>query len=266
MKARETGERLRALLDSIERGEPVAMATVVETSRSVPRHAGARMLVHADGRTEGTVGGGELERRVMEEAGRSLADGRSRVLRYELVDRDRGDPGVCGGEMVVHVEPHLPDPTVFVVGCGHVGVAVVELASWLGFRVVATDDRQELVTEAALPDADVLLPGPIERALADHPVTPETHVVVVNRGMEIDTEVLPALLATRARSIGVIGSRRRRAATRAALAARGVPEEQLDRIRGPLGLDLGAETPREIALSILGEILAMRRRPPEPEA
>jgi xanthine dehydrogenase accessory factor len=260
MTVRNSREVLRALLDAIDQGVAVAQATVVETHRSVPRHAGARMLVYADGRTEGTVGGGELEARVVAEGRGALADGRSRLVRYELVDRDRGDPGVCGGEMLVHVEPHLPDPTVYVVGCGHVGRAVVELASWLGFRVVVTDDR-EGVLDGGLPDGAIRIAGPIEDALAAHPVTPHTHVVVVARGMDADVAALPALLASPARSIGVMGSRRRRAAVRARLVEAGVPEEHLARL-GTLGLDLRAETPQEIAVSILGEIIGMRRRAP----
>jgi xanthine dehydrogenase accessory factor len=161
--------------------------------------------------------------------------------------------------MTVYVEPFTPAPTVFVVGCGHVGRAVVELAHWLGYRVVASDDRVELVTRELLSDADVLLPGPAEVALRAAPVTADTHVVVVTRGPEVDLDLLPRLLDTPAASIGVIGSMRRWESTREALLERGVDEAGLERISNPIGLDIGAETPREIALAILGEIVELRR-------
>lgn len=251
---------LRELLGAVERRQAAAMATIVATERSVPRHAGSKLLVHADGRTAGSVGGGELEARVIDECRAAIDDGRARLLRYDLVDPSRGDPGVCGGEVLVYVEPHRPPATVLVVGCGHVGRAVADLAHWLGLRVVATDDRADEVTAEALPGADVLVAGPIEDALPY--VTADTHVVIVNRNMGVDVAVLPPLLASQARTIGVIGSQSRWARTRMALRDRGVPDEVLDRVHAPIGLDLGAETPEEIALSILGEIVALRRGRP----
>lgn len=247
------------LAAAIERGEPVALVTVVETARSVPRRPGSKMLVRPDGGTRGTIGGGAMEARVTAEALEALADGRPRSVLFDLVDPGQGDPGVCGGSVQLYVEPYMTSPTVFVVGCGHIGQAVVDLAHWLGFRVVATDDRAELVTAAALPHADVLLPGPIDDALAAHPITDQTHVVVVTRSMAVDVEILPTLLATRARSIGVMGSRRRWETTVQQLQTRGLSVEDLARVRSPIGLELGAETPREIAVSILAEIVAERR-------
>lgn len=250
---------LRRLLEAVDRGEPVAVATVVATERSTPRHAGAKMLVRADGSTEGSVGGGELEARVVDEARAALADGRPRLLAYDLVDPARGDPGVCGGEVQVYVEPYRQRGTVLVVGAGHVGRAVADLAHWLGYRVAVTDDRAEEVTAEAFPHADALLPGPLADALDAEPVTADTHVVVVNRAMGVDVAALPALLDTPAASIGVIGSTRRWAETRRVLEAQGIPAEHLDRVRAPIGVDLEAETPREIALSILAEVVALRR-------
>jgi xanthine dehydrogenase accessory factor len=245
-------------LAAIQAGAPVALATIVETRRSVPRHTGSKMLIRPDGRCSGSVGGGEMEARVVAEARAALADGRPRLLRYELLDPSRGDPGVCGGEVTVYVEPHVPDPTVLVVGCGHIGREVTALAHWAGLRVVATDDRADMVTPDLLPEADVLIPGPVGDAIAA--VQPgQTHAVVVTRNMRVDLDVLPALLAAGMASVGVIGSSRRWRATRAQLLERGVPAGDLDRVRAPIGLDLGAETPREIALSIVAEIVALRR-------
>jgi xanthine dehydrogenase accessory factor len=254
------GERLiRELLDAVDRGGSVVLATVVGTNRSVPRHAGSKMLVYASGATSGTIGGGEMEARVRAEAAAALSDGKTRLLRYDLLDPRQGDPGVCGGEVHVYLEPYMPPATVFVVGCGHVGAAVVELAHWMGFRVVAYDDRPELASAEVVPLADARLSGDIETAIAAAPVTPETHVVVVTRNVALDLELLPPLLASPARSIGVMGSRRRWETTRAELADRGVPQEALDKVLSPIGLELSAETPQEIAVSILGEIVRLRR-------
>ncbi len=248
-----------ALLAAIDAGEAVVLATVIDTSRSVPRHAGSKMLVFADGHTLGTIGGGEMEARVIREAVASLADGLPRLVDYDLVNPRHGDPGVCGGSVHLYLEPYMPTPTLFVVGCGHVGRAVVELAHWLGFRVVAFDDRSDHVTEEAVPLADVRVSGPLSEALLRIPVTEYTHVVVVTRNMGLDLEQLPLLLASPARSIGVMGSSRRWEVTRTELASRGVEASQLDRIQSPIGVELNAETPEEIALSILAQIVALRR-------
>ena len=250
---------IRELLAAVELGDGVVLATVVETSNSVPRHAGTKMLIHADGRTSGTIGGGEMEARVCTEAARALLDGRARLIRYDLVDPTNGDPGVCGGEVHLFLEPYMPPATIYVIGCGHIGAAVVELAHWMGFRVVAFDDRAELVTEATVPLADLRLAGDLAAALEAAPITDQTHVVVVTRNIGLDLQLLPLLLGTGARSLGVMGSSRRWATTCAELSKRGITAVQLAEAKAPIGLDLHAETPQEIAVSILGEIVALRR-------
>ena len=252
---------LRELLAAIDDGQPVALATVVGTRRSVPRHAGTKMLVYRDGRQTGTIGGGEMEARVITEAVAALADGRTRVLDYQLVEPTSGDPGVCGGEVQIYLEPHMPAPTIYIVGCGHVGRAVADLAHWLEYRVVATDDRPELATAEQMPHADVVIGGAITDALSQAPVTPDTHVVVVTRNVDLDLEILPHLVRTEARSIGVMGSNRRWDTTRGRLLESGVTEAELERVIAPIGIELHAETPEEIALSILAEIVQLRRAP-----
>lgn len=250
---------MRELLATVDRGEGVVLVTVVDTSRSVPRHAGSKMLIHADGRTSGSVGGGEMESRVRAEAAAAFIDGRTRFIRYDLVDPANGDPGVCGGEVHLFLEPYMPPATIYVIGCGHIGSAVVELAHWMGFRVVVYDDRPEMVTERAVPLADVRLSGDIVAALAEVPITDQTHITVVTRNLGLDLQILPHLLGAGARSIGVMGSSRRWATTCTELAKRGITAEQLAEAKAPIGLDLHAETPQEIAVSILGEIVATRR-------
>lgn len=250
---------IQDLARCVERGERVVLVTVVDTHRSVPRHAGSKMLVFADGSTRGSIGGGEMEARVIAQALDTLTDGKPRLIRFELVDPQKGDPGVCGGDVQLYLEPYMPTPTVFIVGCGHVGRAVADLAHWAGFRVVAFDDRSDQVTPDAITHADVRLHGNISDALAACPPTPDTHVVVLTRNMGLDLEVLPPLMATAAASIGVMGSERRWASTRAELQRRGVPDDHLDRVHSPIGLELQAETPEEIAIAVIAEIVGNRR-------
>jgi xanthine dehydrogenase accessory factor len=250
---------LSELLAARQAGQPVALATIVKARGSVPRHAGSKMLVYPDGRLSGTIGGGEMEARVCQEATAALEDGQPRLVPYSLVDPERGDPGVCGGEVEVYVEPYRSPASVLVIGCGHVGRDVARLAGWLGFQVAVHDDRPELVNQELIPGADFYLPGTIEEALAGFDVTDNCYVVVVTRNVLIDRQILPRLLATPSPYIGVIGSRRRWAETKRLLLEDGLSETELTRFHSPIGLDLKAETPREIALSIMGEIILFRR-------
>jgi len=250
---------LRELADAIDGRRAVASATVVRTERSVPRHAGSRMLVYPDGRTSGTIGGGEMEQRVTAEALHALADGRSRLTTYTLVDPAGGDPGVCGGTVDIFVEPHMPAPTLFIVGAGHVGRAVVDLAHWLGHRTVVWDDRSE--TLGTLEHADVVFDESIADAIATETITADTAIVVVTRNVALDVELLPHLLATPAGYVGLMGSNRRWDTTRGKLMAAGVAEGDLARVRSPIGVEINAETPEEIAVSILAEIIEHRREP-----
>ena len=242
---------------ALEAGRPVALCTVVNTRGSVPRHAGSKMLVFRDGRTEGTVGGGEIENLVIEEARQALKDGQTRFLNYDMIDIET-DPGVCGGTVTLFVEPYRRDPTVVVVGAGHVGQAVAHLAGWLGFRVVVSDDREELCKPEVAPGGDEYLPIPMQALPDAMEIDSQTYLVLVTRGVDVDAAGLPALLKTEAAYIGLIGSKRRWQHTREKLAEEGLPEEAIGRIKTPIGLDIHAETPEEIAVSILGEIIALR--------
>jgi len=255
---------LHELVAAVDAGEPVVMATVVGTCHSVPRHAGSKMLVHPGGRFSGSIGGGAVESRVVADALDALAREEPRLARYDL--NGAGQLSPCGGEMTVYLEPHVPPPAVLVVGCGHVGRAIAHLAHWLGFRVIATDADPEMVTAAQVPGADLRLAGPVEEVLRQVPVTDQTHLVVTTSSVQADVAALPLLLATPARSIGVMGSRRRWAATRAKLLALGVTEAALGRVTTPIGLDIGAETPEEIALAVMSEIIALRRHGPGQDA
>lgn len=247
-------------LAEVERaGSPAALATVIRTQGSVPRREGAKMLVFGDGLTEGTIGGGELEYRVAEAAQRVIETGRLERLTYEFRDPEEGDVGVCGGEMEVLVEPIKPPAAVVVVGAGHVGQAVVHLAKWLGFHVIAVDDRQEFADTEVVPEADETIHASMKDISEQVPLHEETYFMLTTRGVDLDVEALPSLLESQAAYIGVIGSRRRWQVTAEALRESGVAEELIGKVRSPMGLELNAETPEEIALSMMAEIVMLRR-------
>jgi xanthine dehydrogenase accessory factor len=251
---------LHAAAEVETNGERAALCTVVRSEGSTPRHVGSKMLVYADGRFIGSVGGGELEHRILEEARTSITDGKPRLLHYSMSDPARGDPGVCGGQVEVFVEPLLPASTLVVVGAGHVGKAVAHLAKWLNFRVAVSDDRPEFCNVETIPDADAFYPCPMEELPARLKIDARTFLVLTTRGSSVDVAGLPPLLESPAAYIGVIGSRRRWATTVKELAARGISEGRIARVHSPMGLELHAETPEEIAVSIMAEILMVRDR------
>jgi xanthine dehydrogenase accessory factor len=248
-------------LAQIERNhESAALCTVISSEGSTPRHVGSKMLVYPDGRFIGTVGGGDLEHRVLDEAWIAMTDGESRLLSYRMADPSRGDPGVCGGTVEVFVEPILPPAMVVVIGAGHVGKAVVHLAKWLGFRVAVSDDRPEFCNPEAVPGADAYYPVPMAQLPEQLKINKRTYIVITSRGANVDIQGLPGLLDTNPSYIGVIGSRRRWLTTVKALRQKGIPQEKLESVHSPMGLELNAETPEEIAVSIMAEILMLKAK------
>ncbi|MFH2102670.1 MAG: XdhC family protein [Chloroflexota bacterium] len=249
----------KALADLEKAHKPAALCTVVRTSGSTPRHETSKMLVHPDGKILGSVGGGELENQVIQAAIEALKDGQPRLLEYAMANPERGDVGVCGGQVEVFVEPILPSATLVVIGGGHVGKAVAHLAKWLGFRVAVSDDRPEFCTPEANPDADLFFPVPMAE-LPDHlEISSQTYLVLTTRGVIVDVPGLPTILDTPAAYIGVIGSRKRWMTTVKELRAKGISKELLSRVHSPIGMGIGAETPEEIAVSIMAEILMLRQ-------
>lgn len=257
--SREDRAVFEAALTAQREGRPAALATVVHAQGSVPRQPGSKMLVWPDGSIVGTVGGGEMEARVVQEALDAIRSGQPRLMSYQLADPTSGDPGVCGGTVQLFVEPLLPPPTILIIGCGHVGKAVAELAKWMEFRVIVSDDRPGYATPEQIPGMDGYIEAPPTDLPARLTITPQTYIVAVTRGLIVDKDLLPALLMTDAPYIGLIGSRRRWAMTAEALAAQGISREALARVHAPIGLELRAETPKEIALSILAEIVMVMR-------
>jgi len=242
-----------------QHGDPAALCTIIKARGSVPRHAGSKMIVYADARIEGTVGGGEMESRVIRDALEAIKNGEAQIVHYELVDPKSGDPGVCGGELEIFVEPIKPKPTLLVIGAGHVGKALAHLGKWLGFRVVLSDDRPDFCNEEWAPGADEYLVMTIQELAARFNFHAQTYIVMPTRGVPLDVEGLPTLLDKPSAYIGVIGSRRRWATAVKRMQDNGVNAEKLSRVHAPMGLELNAETPEEIALSIMSEVVMQMR-------
>lgn len=233
--------------------------TVVRAQGSTPQRAGAKMLVFKDGRTVGTIGGGCYENEAIHKARQALDDGRSQLLHFELNDDFAQENGlICGGRMDVHVDPLLPDPRLYIIGAGHVGYQLGKIAPDAGFRIHVVDDREKFANTERFPHAEITverIPDWLHRA----DIVPSAFVVVVTRGHQHDLDAMRALAARDLRYLGLIGSRAKVARIYEALSAEGLPPACMERIHAPIGLEIGAITPAEIAVSILAELIAVRR-------
>jgi xanthine dehydrogenase accessory factor len=233
--------------------------TVIRAQGSTPQRAGAKMLVFADGRTIGTIGGGCYENDAIGRARSALDVGRSAVVKYDLNDDFAQENGlICGGQMEVHIDPLQPDPHLYIVGAGHVGFELGRIAPAAGFHLHVIDDREKFASPERFPDADLIV-GPIPEWLHGATIPATAFVVVVTRGHQHDLEAMRALAARDVKYLGLIGSRAKVARIYDALVAEGMPVECLERVHAPIGLEIGAVTPAEIAVSILAELIAVRR-------
>ena len=240
---------------------PAALATVVAARGSTPAKVPARMLVLADGGTVGTVGGGCVEADVMRAARDAMDTGRPRTLTFRLSGEEAERTGIaCGGILEVMVES-LEEPRVVIVGAGHVGHAVAELAARAGFRVTVVDDRPDFACAERFPTADEILVAELDALEGHIRAGPSTHVLVMTRGHAEDLSVLPWALRSGARTVGVLGSRAKRARFEADLKDQGLPPTRVEALRMPVGLDIGAETVPEIAISIVAQLVLERRGP-----
>lgn len=251
---------LAAAADALKRGEPVALVTIVRARGSTPQRVGAKMLVFADGRTIGTIGGGCYENDAFWKARDALATGRSALLHYELNDDFAQENGlVCGGQMDVHIDPLTPTPRLYVIGAGHVGLHLARAAEDAGFHVYVVDDREKFANRERFPSAREVIVQPVDEWLHAAAIPSSAFVAIVTRGHQHDLDALRALAARDLRYLGLIGSRAKVVRIYDALAGEGMPAECLARVRAPIGLDIGAVTPAEIAISIVAEMIAVRR-------
>jgi len=250
---------LPAAASALERGEPAALMTIVRASGSTPQRTGAKMLVYADGRTVGTIGGGCYENDALGKAREAIATGRPVLVRYDLNDDFAQESGlICGGQMEVYIDPIAPAPRLYIIGAGHVGFHLARVAADSGFRVHVVDDREKFANTERFPSADAIIVEDIADWLHRAELPANAYVVVVTRGHTHDFDALRALAARDLRYLGLIGSRAKVARIYEQLQLDGLPADCLTRVHAPIGLDIGAVTPQEIAVSILAELIAVK--------
>ena len=217
------------------------------------------MLVFGDGRTVGTIGGGCYENDAFWKAREALTHRKPQLVKYELTDDFAQETGlICGGQMEVYIEPIEPSPELFVIGAGHVGYHLAQLAQTCGFKLHVVDDREKFANRERFPEADEVVTEDIPAWLERTRLPAHAYVVIVTRGHTNDLEALRALAPRDLRYLGLIGSRAKVARIYDALREEGVPAERLARVHAPIGLEIGAVTPQEIAVSILAELIAIR--------
>src|ERR671934_1512422 len=227
-------EVFAALAEALQRGEEVALVTITASTGSTPQRIGAKMLVYADGRTVGTIGGGCYENDAFWKAREAIKSRRPQLVHYELDDDFAQESGlICGGQMDVYIEPIEPSPELYVIGAGHVGFHLARLAHEVGFRVHVIDDREKFANRERFPTAVEIVAEDIPAWLARTALPPHAYAVVVTRGHTNDLEALRALAPRDLRYLGLIGSRAKVARIYDALRADGMPAEQLKRVHAP---------------------------------
>lgn len=252
-------EVFQAVNDVFARGESAALVTIIRTQGSTPQRVGAKMLVFPDGRTVGTIGGGCYENDAFWKARRALETRKPLVARYELADDLAEESGlICGGQMEVYVEPLEASPHLYLVGAGHVALHLGQLAAPAGFRVHVIDDREKFSNAERFPDAVEVAVDDIPAWLEKTDFPPTAYAVILTRGHRHDLDALRALAPRPLRYLGLIGSKAKVARLHEALREAGVALADPQRLHAPVGLDIGAVTPQEIAVSILAELIAVK--------
>ena len=252
-------EVFAALNEALEHGEEVALVTIVSSTGSTPQRVGAKMLVYADGRTVGTIGGGCYENDAFWKAREAIKARKPQNVKYELTDDIAEESGlICGGQMEVFIEPVEAAPEVFIFGAGHVGYNLARMAHDTGFRVTVVDDREKFASAERFPEGVRAIVEDIPTWLHEHQLPSTAYAVIVTRGHKHDFDALRLLAPASLRYVGLIGSKAKVKRIYDALRQEGLPPDALQRIHAPIGLDIGAITPQEIAVSILAELIAVK--------
>lgn len=248
----------RKINELVEKGETFAVATIVRTEGSTPRKSGAKMIVLPDGKTLGTIGGDCVEAGAVSEAIEAMNEGKPRTVSVALEEEELGGVGMrCGGMVDVYIEVVKPTPKLLIIGGGHVGAEIAKLGQKIGFSVAVIDPS---VKREDFPEYVEVIAESVEKGVPKIEITPQTYVVIAT-GHKYDEDALKAVLDSKAAYIGMLGSRRKAATIYRSLMDQGIPEDMLRKVHTPVGLDIGAETPEEIAVSIIAEVIKKRRKP-----
>lgn len=239
--------------------EPLVIATVVKAEGSTPRKAGAKMLYKKTGKIIGTIGGGQVEQLVIEQAKKVLETNTPCLVSYDL--RTGGTDSinmVCGGRMEIFLEPLQEEEKIYIFGAGHVGAAMCQQAKLLGFYVVILDERPQVVENEKVASADELIIGNILEQAENLKFNPYSYLIILTSSHQLDKEILKRVLPSPARYIGMIGSKKKIRMTFESLKKEGISPLQLKKVFTPIGLPIGGQTPEEIAVSIMAEIIAFK--------
>lgn len=241
-------------------GQRCALATIVEVNGSIPSYESAKMLVREDGSIAGTIGGGCVEAEVWNAAREVMESGKPRHLQFSLGEDAAHDNGlICGGQLEVFVEAILPTPSAYIFGAGHISKGLAQAAGLAGFHVTVIDDRESFANRDRFPAADAVLADEYETVFPQLTITSSSYLVIVTRGHRDDMRILRWAIGTPARYIAMIGSRRKVIGVVKELEKEGVPRSAFERLFAPMGLEIGAVTPEEIAISVVAEMIAIRR-------
>jgi xanthine dehydrogenase accessory factor len=241
-------------------GRRGALATIINVKGSIPSFETAKMLVRDDGTIAGTIGGGCVEAEVWQAAKQVMQDEKPRSLTFNLNNNPKYDSGlVCGGTLEVYIEPVLPAATLYIFGAGHVALNLYKVARIAGFDVIVVDDREAYANRERFPEAKDVYADDFDRVLNQLSPNESSYLVITTRGHRDDMRVLRWAVETPARYIGMIGSQRKVIAIYKELEREGISREKLERVYAPMGIDIGAITPEEIAVSVAAELIALRR-------
>src|SRR4051794_4723310 len=243
-----------------QEGRRGAVATIVNVRGSIPSFKTAKMLVRDDGSIVGTIGGGCVEAEIWQVAREVMESERPRTLTFNLNQDPKYDTGlVCGGTLDIFVEPVLPPASLYIFGAGHVSASLYRIARSTGFDVTVVDDRETYANPERFPDAKEVIAQDFDKAMARLVPSESAYIVIVSRGHRDDMRILRWAVQTPARYIGMIGSKRKTITIFQELTKEGLAPELFEKVHAPIGLDIGAITPEEIAVSITAELIAGRR-------
>jgi xanthine dehydrogenase accessory factor len=243
-------------------GQKCALATIVQVNGSIPSYESAKLLVREDGSMLGTIGGGCVEAEVWNVARDVMQNERPRHMNFSLGQDAAYDNGlICGGQLSVFVEPVVPQPRLYVFGAGHISKSISKIATLAGFATVIVDNREAFANRERFPEADEIFAEEYEDVFPKLPIRDTSYLVIVTRGHRDDMRVMRWAVGTNAKYIAMIGSKRKVIGVVKELEKEGIPREAFERAFAPMGLDIGAITPEEIAVSIVAEMIAMRRAP-----
>jgi xanthine dehydrogenase accessory factor len=241
-------------------GQKCALCTIVQVNGSIPSYESAKMLVREDGSMVGTIGGGCVEAEVWTAAREVIESEKPRHLNFTLGQDAAYDTGlICGGQLNIFIEPVIPQPHAFIFGAGHISKSLSKIAQIAGFATTIVDDRETFANRERFPEADEIHAGEYEEVFPQLPVNSSSYIVIVTRGHRDDMRVLRWAVTTPARYVSMIGSRRKVIGVVKELEREGVSRETFDRVFAPMGFEIGAITPEEIAVSVVAEMIAYRR-------